>query len=125
MDKGFWIVAFSLLFFTLYKYYSFAIFASVILFASVIVMGYGSGMIQISGQTLLHLNSHEDKRGRVFAFSSMQLRLATTLPSLFVGAITDLTSAFITMALLSVLVFTFVIWDNVRKKKTIELNFVN
>ncbi len=123
MQKGFVVTSAALLLFSLYRFYSFLPFSIGALLVVVVIMGYGSGMIQIAGQTLLHLNTDEDKRGRVFAFSSMQLRLATTLPSLFVGVIADWTSPFLTMfaiALLSMLYTLFAFYYRSEPKRTLE-----
>lgn len=102
ITKGFLIVSISLFLFSLYFYYKNFIFSWEILILLVIALGFGSSMVQISAQTLLHINSDADKRGRVFGISSMQLRLATCLPALLIGALSDLTSPLATMILLAV-----------------------
>jgi predicted MFS family arabinose efflux permease len=107
INRGFIIVGTALLLFSLYKYYSFISFKLLILLFLVVLLGFGSSFVQVPAQTLLHINSEEDKRGRVFGFSSMQLRLATTLPALVVGGLADLTSPMITMIILAVLVFLY------------------
>lgn len=107
INRGFFIFGLALLFLSLYRFYSFLSLRIFILMILIIFMGYGSGYIQVTAQTLLHLNSEENKRGRVFGFSSMQLRLATTLPALFVGGMADLTSPMITMIILALLVFIY------------------
>lgn len=123
MNKGFFISSISILIFSLYKFYGHLDIAFLLMLAAVIAMGYGSGMIQISGQTLLHLNSEEGTRGRVFAFSSMQLRLATTLPSVFVGAIADLTSPLITMTILALLLSCFTAYNRLVKSNHLKIEY--
>lgn len=110
INKGFYVVAASLLIFSFYRFYEHFFLSLLILLGVVVVMGFGSGIIQVGAQTLLHVNSDEDKRGRVFGFSSMQLRLATLLPAVLIGALTDMTSAFVAMLSVALLVAFFVIY---------------
>jgi len=103
LNDAFIAVGISLMVFALYPMYDFSYIAWPILIISIIFMGAGSSLVQISAQTLLHINSDEDKRGRVFGISTMQLRLAMAVPALFIGGLTDLTSAFFTIFLLALL----------------------
>ena len=107
MNNGFMITSFALLLFSFHFAYSGLPFSRIFLFMTVILIGFGSSIIQISAQTILHLNSEEKIRGRVFGFSSMQLRLATTLPAFLVGGISDLTSPLFTMILIALTVFIY------------------
>lgn len=107
MNWGFFIVGVSLLLFSGYFLYQNLYLSRLFVILFIIIMGFGSSMIQISAQTLLHINSDEEKRGRVFGISSMQLRLATSLPALIIAAVSDLTSPLITMILLAVTVFIY------------------
>jgi sugar phosphate permease len=107
MAVGFFIVGIALILFSFYSFYRGLSFAFPILIFSVVAMGFGVSFVQIPGQTLLHEKTDEDKRGKVFGLSSMQLRLATSLPALVVGGVADLTSPLITMILLSVIVFLY------------------
>lgn len=107
LDGGFIIAGIAFLFFSLFKFYEGIFLSHLVLIGMVIVMGIGIAMIQIAAQTLLHLNSHEDQRGRVFGISSMQLRLATSLPALVIGGVADLTSPMVTMIILAALFFIY------------------
>lgn len=107
MNNGFLITSFSLLIFSLYFLYENIAFARIFLLFTVILIGFGSSIIQIAAQTMLHLHSEEEIRGRVFGFSSMQLRLATTLPAFLIGGISDLTSPLFTMILIAVTIFIY------------------
>jgi len=107
LDGGFLIAGIGFIFFSLYKFYDAFEFSRLALILLVIVLGFGSAMIQISAQTLLHLNSDEGQRGRVFGISSMQLRLATSLPALVIGGMADLTSPLVTMMILATLFFIY------------------
>ena len=102
INKGFIIFAVPFLIFSLYPFYQHLAFAKLFAFVMVFIIGIGASMVQIPAQTLLHLHSDEEKRGRVFGISSMQLRLATTVPTIIVAAVSDLTSPLITMVLLAV-----------------------
>ena len=107
INTGFVLVAISLLVFSLYRFYEEIPFAVLLMFLAVLMMGFGTSMIQIPAQTMLHINSDVEKRGRVFGLSTMQLRLALALPALVVGGISDLTSPLITMLIIAVLVFLY------------------
>ncbi len=107
LDGGFIISSVGLILFSLYGFYEAVAFSRPALILAVIIIGFGIGAIQIAGQTLLHLNSDEGQRGRVFGISSMQLRLATSLPALVVAAVADLTSPFVTMLLLATIFFIY------------------
>ncbi len=107
LDGGFFIGAIALLLFSLFRFYEGIVISRLILIGVVVILGFGTSMIQIAAQTLLHMNSHEDQRGRVFGISSMQLRLATSLPALVVGGMADLTSPMVTMIILASLFFIY------------------
>lgn len=109
INFGFLIVGLSLLVFAFFRYYDFGWIQWLIVISSLLIIGLGTGIVQITAQTLLHLNSTEEKRGRVFGYSTMQLKLATSLPALFVGGLSDLTSPFLTMLLLAILVVIYAI----------------
>lgn len=102
INLGFLISSIALVIFSFYFLFEFIPFSRLIVLLLVVVIGFGSSMIQIPAQTLLHLNTDEEKRGRVFGLSSMQLRLATSLPAVVVGAVADLTSPMVTMILLAI-----------------------
>lgn len=107
INAGFLISSIALLLFSFYYFYQSLSISRLLLFLLVLIIGFGCSMIQVPAQTLLHLNSDEDRRGSVFGISSMQLRLATALPALVIGGVSDLTSPLITMILLAVTVFIY------------------
>lgn len=107
MNAGFLLAGITMLIFALYPLYSHFFLAIIILLICAMLFGYGTSLIQIPGQTLLHLNSEQDKRGRVFGMSTMMLRLATTLPSLVIGGVSDLTSPLVTMILLATVTMVY------------------
>lgn len=107
LDGGFIVAGIGLMLFALFGFYESVYLSRFLLIGLVIVLGFGTAMIQISAQTLLHLNSQEDQRGRVFGISSMQLRLATSLPAVVVGGMADLTSPMVTMIILASLFFIY------------------
>ena len=107
INGGFLIASIALLLFSFYHFYEPIPFSRILLFLFVLIIGFGSSLIQVPAQTLLHLNTDEARRGSVFGISSMQLRLATALPALVVGGISDLTSPLITMILLAVTMFIY------------------
>jgi predicted MFS family arabinose efflux permease len=107
INKGFLIASLALILFSFYHFYRLLPLSRELVFIFILIMGFGCSMIQIPAQTLLHLNSDASKRGSVFGFSTMQLRLATALPALIVGGISDLTSPLITMILLAITMFIY------------------
>jgi len=107
INAGFLISAIALLLFSFYHFYQSQSGSRLLMFLFVLIIGFGCSMIQVPAQTLLHLNSDEDKRGSVFGISSMQLRLATALPAIVIGGVSDLTSPLITMILVSVTLFIY------------------
>lgn len=112
INNGFFIAAVSLILFSSYFFYSGFTFSKVLVSIFLISLGFGCSLIQISSQTLLHLNSDDENRGRIFGLSSMQLRLATALPALVIGGVSDLTSPLVTMMLLAITVFIYsmILW---------------
>jgi len=109
MNMGFLLAGVAMFIVSFYPLYSHFFLAIVVLLILAVIFGYGTSLIQIPGQTLLHLNSEQDKRGRVFGMSTMMLRLATTLPSVIVGGISDLTSPLITMILLGTITIIYAV----------------
>jgi MFS family permease len=107
INLGFIISSIALVGFSCYSFFESVPLSRLIVLLLVVVVGFGSSMIQIPAQTLLHINSDEEKRGRVFGLSSMQLRLATSLPTIIVAAVADLTSPMVTMILLAVAIFLY------------------
>lgn len=107
INAGFLISSIALLLFSFYHFYQSQSGSRFLMFFLVLIIGFGCSMIQVPAQTLLHLNSDEDKRGSVFGISSMQLRLATALPAIVIGGVSDLTSPLITMILVSVTLFIY------------------
>lgn len=107
INNGFLIASISLILFSAYYFYQNFSFSKVLIFIFLLSLGFGCSLIQISSQTLLHLNSDEENRGKIFGLSSMQLRLATALPALVIGGVSDLTSPLVTMTLLAITVFIY------------------
>jgi len=107
INGGFLVASLALLLFSFYHFYQVFSLSRLLLFVFVLIIGFGCSLIQVPAQTLLHLNSDTDKRGSVFGISSMQLRLATALPALVIGGVSDLTSPLITMMLLAVTMFIY------------------
>lgn len=116
INNGFLIAAISLLIFSLYRYYGFVWGAKIFLFLPIIFLGFGSSFVQIPAQTLLHINSAEDKRGRVFGVTSTMVRLGQSVPAVFVGALADLTSPFVTMVIVSALTLFYAVYLGVEKR---------
>jgi len=94
---GFIFCGLSLLVFSLYHYYAMFYFARLITVLSSVGLGFFSSIIYVSSQTLIHLETEENLRGRVFGFLSLFINLSMALPTLVIGGIADLTSTFAVM----------------------------
>jgi len=87
----------------------------------IIMLGIGCSGVYISAQTLIHLNSGSDERGKVFGLSTMLTNLALSIPTLFVGGLADLTSPFVAMLILSCLIILYGVYQFQRSRPKIEL----
>lgn len=90
--------------------YSYVGDSTMIVFVAVflmMIMGFSAANVYISSQTLLHINTEHQMRGRVFGISSMLINLALSLPALFVGGVADLTSPVFTMILVSLVIIIY------------------
>lgn len=122
INLGFIISSIALVAFSFYSFFESIPFSRLIVLLLVVVIGFGSSMIQIPAQTLLHINSDEGKRGRVFGLSSMQLRLATSLPTIIVAAVADLTSPMVTMIILAIGIFLYSLTLIFEEEPTTEIS---
>jgi hypothetical protein len=107
INKGFLLVGAALIMFSIFKYYDGFFFSRLVNLALVILIGLGASIVYISAQTSLHLNSCDGNRGRVFGIVTMLLNIAISVPALIVGGIADLTSPFIAMLALALVIFAY------------------
>ena len=107
INSSFVISGISLLVLSIYSYIGFSTVLILVAVSLMIIMGFSAANVYISSQTILHINTESDMRGRVFGVSSMLINLALSLPALFVGGIADLTSPVFTMILVSVVVIIY------------------
>jgi len=107
INSSFVISGISLLVLSIYSYIGFSTVLILVTIFLMIIMGFSAANVYISSQTILHINTESDMRGRVFGVSSMLINLALSLPALFVGGIADLTSPVFTMILVSVIVIIY------------------
>lgn len=107
INSSFVISGISLLVLSIYSYIGFSTVLILVAISLMIIMGFSAANVYISSQTILHINTESDMRGRVFGVSSMLINLALSLPALFVGGIADLTSPVFTMILVSVVVIIY------------------
>lgn len=96
-----------LIIFSSYLLYDEIFISRLINIISVVGMGLLVSFVYISAQTLLHLKSEDKKRGRVFGISAMLINIAMSLPSLVVGAVSDITSPLFAMVLLAMVVLIY------------------
>lgn len=107
INKSFFLAGVAILLFSLFRFYDHLVFSRAISTLFVIMVGLGSSIIYISAQTALHINSEEKWRGRVFGINSMLINFAMSVPALIAGGLSDLTSPFIAMLLISFAVFIY------------------
>lgn len=113
-DWSFMIVGLILFSFAAFKFYHAFAASRLITTLLVIGLGFGCSVIYVTAQTVLHLKSEESLRGRLFGVSSMLTNMAMSLPALAVGGISDATSPFVAMVVLSIIIFTFGIFAKFR-----------
>jgi MFS family permease len=73
-------------------------------------MGSGTAMVYVTSQTMLHINSEEEMRGRVFGIAALAVNLAIFLPTMFIGGIADLTTPLIAMGVLALALIIYSIY---------------
>jgi hypothetical protein len=57
-----------------------------------LVLGIANGLVSVSAQTLLQLNSTDEARGKIFGTLNMMMNVAAILPVLLAGITADLVS---------------------------------
>ena len=107
INRSFFILGLFLILFSAYLLYDELSISRLINILSVMGMGFMCSYVYISAQTLLHLKSDEEKRGRVFGISSMMINIAMSLPALIVGAVSDITSPLFAMGLIATVVLIY------------------
>lgn len=111
----------ALLLFSLYQLYESISWSRPLNVFFIILLGIGCSGVYISAQTLLHLNSEDAERGKVFGLSTMLTNLALSIPTIFVGGLADLTSPFVAMLILSIIILAYGGYQFRRLKPKIEL----
>ncbi|TSC93150.1 MAG: major facilitator superfamily protein [Candidatus Berkelbacteria bacterium Athens1014_28] len=107
MTVGFILCGFSLLALSFYHFYQFFSFSLILAILLMVIMGGTVGLVYISAQTLQHLNSDENMRGRIFGIAAMLINLAMSLPAILVGGIADLTSPVFTLILIALFIIVY------------------
>lgn len=107
INSSFVIAGISLLVLSIYSFIGYSTILILVTIFLMIIMGFGAANVYISSQTILHINTDGEMRGRVFGVSSMLINLALSLPALFVGGIADLTSPVFTMVLVSIVIIIY------------------
>lgn len=98
---GFIFTGLSLLLFGLYRFYHQWPIAIPIAVMLMILMGAFCSVVYISSQTMLHIKTDDNMRGRIFGISSMFTNLAMSIPAIFIGGLSDLFSPFVILLILS------------------------
>ncbi len=106
---GFINIAFVLCIFTFIESQYLGLFMSALL-------GLGASLIAVPMQTIIHQNTPEDMRGKVFGFKNNAENIALSIPLAISGPLTDafgLRPVLITISFIIVIV-AFWLWDNTR-----------
>lgn len=104
---GFVATGFSLLLFSLYRFYSHNLFSMPFAVIMMIVMGTFSSIVYISSQTVLHMKVESHIRGRIFGITAMLTNIAMSIPAIFAGGISDLTSPMFSMLFVSIAIVIY------------------
>ena len=111
VDSGFMFVSIGLLILLLYPLYGHYNISIPVMVAMTVAIGIGMAMIYIASQTMLHINSEQKLRGRVFGISSMLVNLAMTVPAIFIGGLADFTTPLITMGIIVLFLLSYSIYN--------------
>lgn len=115
VNGGFVFSGLSLLVFSFYRYYDQWFLSLVFAIILMIAMGTFCSIVYISSQTMLHLNSDDEMRGRIFGISSMFTNLAMSIPAIIVGGVSDLTSPFIMLLAMSLIIVVYGLFSNYQE----------
>ncbi len=116
-NGGFIFAGISLLIFSFYSLYQNWLFALPLSILLMILMGTFCSIVYISSQTMLQLNTDKEMRGRIFGISSMLTNLAMSIPAILAGGISDLSSPFTVLVMLSLITIIYGTVSNIRESK--------
>lgn len=125
VDLGFIIISLGLIALVVYPLYQPFFFARILMVLFTMVLGFGTSMVYISSQTMLHMNSDSQMRGRVFGITLMLANLAMSVPGLIIGGLADLSSPLIAMAILGILLFVYALQNFAGRNWPRELGISN
>lgn len=74
-------------------------------------LGFANGLVSVSAQTLLQLNSTDEQRGKIFGTLNMMMNMAATIPVLLAGITADLVSPVVVLSGAGVLIAIYGIYQ--------------
>ena len=99
------------------------LFFGVFVAAIALVLGVSNGLVSVSAQTLLQLNSTDDARGKIFGTLNMTMNIAAIVPVFLAGVTADLISPLSVLTISGVLIgiygiFQYRVFNKLRLKST-------
>lgn len=67
-------------------------------------LGFANGLVSVSAQTLLQINSTDEQRGKIFGTLNMMMNIAASIPVLLAGITADLVSPVVVLSSAGVLI---------------------
>ncbi len=86
-------------------------------------LGFANGLVSVSAQTLLQLNSTDEQRGKIFGTLNMMMNIAASVPVLLAGITADLVSPVTVLSGAGVLIaiygiYQYKVFSNVQLKNS-------
>lgn len=85
---------------------------SLIVASVAFILGYANGLVSVSAQTLLQLNSTDEARGKIFGTLNMMMNIAAIVPVFLAGVSADLISPLIVLTVAGVLIAVYGLYQH-------------
>lgn len=93
------------------KLNSLAFFGAIVAIIA-LILGISNGLVSVSAQTLLQLNSTDETRGKIFGTLNMMMNIAAIVPVFLAGVTADLISPLSVLTISGVLIGLYGIFQN-------------
>lgn len=91
-------------------------FFSAIVVVIALVLGFANGLVSVSAQTLLQLNSTDEARGKIFGTLNMMMNIAAIVPVFLAGITADLVNPLSVLTASGVLIGLYGIYQHIQFK---------
>lgn len=88
------------------------VFFGLIVAIIALILGISNGLVSVSAQTLLQLNSTDETRGKIFGTLNMMMNIAAIVPVFLAGVTADLISPLSVLTISGVLIGLYGIFQN-------------